>query len=478
MKTVAIIGAGPAGLAAAYELLKYSDEYDVTIYEQEEAVGGLSRSFTFPGGTLDIGGHRFFTKDSTVQNLWNDILPLSDDGMLTRNRLSHIVFRNKLIEYPIQLNLQTIKALGMSEGLEVVTSYLINSHTKRQIKTLKDFYVSRFGEKLYSLFFQQYTEKLWGIPADKLSPDWGAQRIQRVSLADAVHSVLHGKRTDEGKRSLISSFNYPAFGSGQLWSCLAQRIINAGGTIHTNSTVRNLKCNGNQVTSILIESEGKLTEKSFDYVLSSMPLKDLITATDHCPSNIWEIATRLRYRDMIIVGLEIAKSDTSELLESARRDCWLYVQDRLFTFGRIQILNNWSPLLVKCESSTVLELEYFCNEGDALWCESDAYIASEAVRELIRGAFCAKGTCPRSTFVRRIPNAYPVYTDGYYNLEYIRNWVDSIDNLRCMGRNGQHRYNNMDHSVRAGIETAKSIRNANSDKKQLWGINEPEQYIE
>lgn len=465
-------------MAAAYELLKYPDRFDVIILEQDEDVGGLSKSFTFPGGTLDIGGHRFFTKDPIVQNLWNEILPLSEHGMLIRNRLSHIVFRNKLIEYPIQLNLETMKALGLSDGLKVVVSYVIGSRSKRKIESLKDFYVSRFGEELYTLFFRQYTEKLWGIPAEKLSPDWGAQRIQKVSLSDAVLSLLRSNRTKEEKRSLISSFYYPAFGSGQLWTSLAQRIKNAGGTIELNCAVQGLKCNGNKITSVVFKKDGAPTEQSFDYVLSSMPLKDLIASTVDCPSDIREIASHLRYRDMIIVGLEINNSDTAELLESARKDCWLYVQDQLFTFGRIQILNNWSLHLINRENSIVLELEYFCNEGDTLWCKSDTAIVSNAVSELIQGRFCAEGTCPRSSFVRRIQKAYPVYADGYYNLDQIRNWVDSIDNLRCMGRNGQHRYNNMDHSVRAGIEAAKSIINEEYDKKQLWRIHEPDQYIE
>lgn len=239
MKTIAIIGAGPAGLSAAYEILKQSNNYKITIFEKEENVGGLSRSFTFNGGKVDIGGHRFFTKNEAVKKLWDDVLPISDKGMLLKNRKSHILYNNKLVEYPLQLNLSTIQSLGLSKGIKAILSYLFHSKNDTKISTLKDFYIRRFGKELYTEFFEKYTFKLWGIPACELSSDWGEQRIQKVSLTDLLSSMLLNKNKNE--RSLTKEFYYPAFGCGQFWDELATKVVANGCTIEKIVALTDLK---------------------------------------------------------------------------------------------------------------------------------------------------------------------------------------------------------------------------------------------
>ncbi len=479
MKTVAIIGAGPAGLSMAFELLRQSNEYCVTIFEKESEIGGLSKTFEFEGGRVDIGGHRFFTKNESVQELWETVLPIADQGMLVRNRKSHILWKSKLIEYPVQLNLQTIRALGVIKGVKVVTSYLISMHKNNHINTLEDFYVQRFGRELYSTFFENYTYKLWGIPANQLSSDWGEQRVQKVSLAGLVRSMIfeQGKRSSE-ERSLIKEFYYPSFGSGQLWNELWNKILALGGKLETDCTVDGFELNGTGISSIEYTRNNVKHKKGFDYVISSMPLKDLVSSLDNCPDEIRQIANRLLYRDMIIVAVEIAKSETGFSFQIAEKDCWLYMQDEKMSFGRVQILNNWSPYAAASKDSILLELEFFCDKDDEMWRTDDRELLKKSISELVLCGLCKDSAKAVSYFIKRIEKAYPIYTDGYYQLDIVEEWINRIDNLRCIGRNGQHRYNNMDHSVETGIEAAKSILNENYDRKWLWNVNKKQEYLE
>lgn len=477
MKTVAIIGAGPAGLAAAYELLSQSNEYQVIIYEKDDSVGGLSKTFEFEGGRVDIGGHRFFTKSSDVLCLWENILPISDKGMLARDRKSHILWNSKLIDYPIEFNIQTMQVLGLIEGAKVAISYLQSKCIRKDIKNLEDFYVDRFGRKLYSIFFRDYTRKLWGMPANKLSPDWGTQRIQNVSLSEVFWSLL-GINNHPKERSFITQYRYPAFGAGQFWNALADRIVKMGGHIETNCFVNHLHMDDTHILSVEYKLQEQSIKKDCDYVISSMPLSELVMVVENSPIEVREIGKKLHYRDMVIVGIDLPGESMGRMFPKVQKDSWLYMQDVTMTFGRIQILNNWSPYAVKAKDHILLELEYFCDKGDALWLEDDAMLIKESLAELIQCGICSSDATISSYLVKRIEKAYPVYTDGYNQLDAVEEWIEGIDNLRCIGRNGQHRYNNMDHSVETGIAAARSILNENYNRKRIWNVNTDKEYLE
>lgn len=481
MKRIAIIGAGPAGLSAAYELLLHSKDCQVVIFEKDSIVGGLSKTFDFEGGRVDVGGHRYFTKNEEVFKLWNDVLPYSDDGMLIRDRKSHILWESRLITYPIQLDLKTVKSLGLRLGIQVAISYIFAKMKKIEIQSLEDFYINRFGKKLYILFFRDYTHKLWGLPASMLSSDWGMQRIRKISLGQLLRSFIIPRDKDFEERSLITKYHYPAKGAGQLWEALSARIVMLGGDIRLNCSVEKINTHGSLLVSIqsintLNCSKGNIEE--FDYIISSMPLVDLIAAIDCTPSPIREIGSRLEYRDMVVVGIELDVSSMGSIFHEAHDDSWLYMQDSSVTFGRLQILNNWSPLSMNKKDHVVIELEYFCNHSDALWSCSDKELVDLSLGELKGICFCNDTAVPISSIVKRIEKAYPVYTDGYFYLQEVRTWLDGWDNLQCIGRNGQHRYNNMDHSVETGLIAARNIITGEKDKESLWSVNEKKEYHE
>lgn len=479
MKTVAIIGAGPAGLSAAYTILTESNDFQVTIFEKDSQVGGLSKTFEYCGGRLDIGGHRFFSKNNEVLQLWESVLPYSPTGMLHRERKSHILWNGKLIEYPIQITSQTIKALGFSQGVKVVASYLAYANKHPEIKSLEDFYIHRFGRTLYKMFFEHYTYKLWGIPANQLSPDWGMQRVQKLSLYSFLHSTLSnklGRKTKE--RSLIAEYSYPAYGSSQLWDSMRDKILEHGGIVKYNCKITRLLGTKHHITGIEYQDNHNNVIQNFDYVISSMPLKELIDSVDQVPDEIRQVANRLIYRDMMILGIEFSKEDMGAAYKTASKDSWLYIQDPKITFGRVQILNNWSPNAVSHHGNILLELEFFCNENDQLWAMDEKDLLNQSVSELVNCGLCGEQARARSYIIKHITKAYPVYNEGYYQLDTVKEWINRIDNLRCIGRNGQHRYNNMDHSVETGIEAAKSILTTEYDLRRLWSVNDKQEYLE
>lgn len=479
LKTVAIIGAGPAGLSAAYELLSNSNEYKVVIFEKEGSVGGLSKTYEFPGGKIDIGGHRFFTKNDEVLGLWKKVLSFDEDGMLVRNRKSHILWNSRLINYPITLDIQMLKIFDVITCVEIFFSYLHAKIKRKKVTSLEDFYIKRFGKKLYVLFFEEYTKKLWGIYANQLSADWGEQRIQKISLGQLLKSIIiRKKNVSSEERSITDKYMYPAFGAGQLWSKLAAQIREMGGVIKLNCKVTHLSINDSLIKSISYQSGDIIYKDSFDYVITSMPLRELCCSLDKLPTEVLDIAKRLYYRDMLVIGLEIKKDKMGIIYNKAEKDSWLYTQDSNMSFGRIQILNNWSPYVVKNKENVLLELELFCDKGDELWEMKDAHLVRKVMHELQLCRFCKSGSKVESSIVKRIEQAYPVYTEGYYQLEQIRNYLDVVKNLQCIGRNGQHKYNNMDHSVESGIQAANNIINGNIDRKKLWNINVKKEYYE
>ncbi len=514
-KTAIIIGAGPAGLTAAYELLKNTDVRPIVL-ESEAFVGGISRTATYKGNRMDIGGHRFFSKEARVNALWKELLPAqgapayddralgreksfeeggadpeqTDEVFLLRERVSRIIYKKKFFDYPISMKPSTFWNMGFCSTVKAAFGYLGSCIKKREEINLENFYINRFGKPLYSMFFEDYTEKLWGVHPREIAADWGAQRVKGLSVSKAIKSALaklFKRNHQEQETSLIGQFLYPKKGPGQLYEKMAEEIRRMGGEIHL----------GKQVTKILL-SDGKIggmvalnakgEEEVFqgDYYLSSMPVKDLVEAIgkEHAPQAVYDIATRLPYRDFMTVGLlvdELAvKNKTKKkTLGNIVPDCWIYVQDKGVRLGRIQIFNNWSPYMVEHPETQVwIGLEYFCNEGDEMWTSPDGAFIEKAIEELTKiGVIAGKENVLDSTLLR-VKKAYPAYFGSYAKFDIVKAWLNEIDNLYCIGRNGQHRYNNMDHSMLTAMVACDKIAKGDTDKQALWEVNTEKDYHE
>jgi protoporphyrinogen oxidase len=457
MKTALIIGAGPAGLTAALEFLKIGDVHPIVV-EQESFVGGISRTAEHNGNRMDIGGHRFFSKNDWVMDWWKSI----DGDMMLRPRLSRILYLRKFFDYPVSLNANTIKGLGLWRMAKIGLSYLKSCLFQiKPEKTLQDFMLNRFGKELYLTFFKDYTEKVWGIPCEQISAEWGAQRIKGLSIAKTIKHALF-KNTKE--TSLIDEFLYPKLGPGALWQKAANKILEMGGEIVFNSKIVKAE-NGEWKTD---------SGKSFkpDYILSSMPVRDLVNAMEGVPQNIKEIASGLVYRDFITVGVLLDKLEIGNI-----KDNWIYVQESDVKVGRLQIFNNWSEHLVKDQSKVWLGMEYFANEGDDLWNMSESVFTKLAISELEKIGIVKKESVLDSV-VLKVPKAYPAYFGTYGRFSELKAWLDGIDNLFLIGRNGMHKYNNMDHSMLSALEAVKTIRNGSKDKSTIWSVNSEEDYHE
>ena len=510
-KHAIIIGAGPAGLTAAYYLLKLTDIKPIVL-EKEKFIGGISRTINFNGNRMDIGGHRFFTKNKEVLKLWNELLPaqgapafddkileresvLTDGGanpeevdevFLNRRRVSRIFYRRKFFAYPISLSLETIRNLGLFEMFSIGASFLKAKFNQREEHTLEDFMINRFGQKLYETFFRDYTTKVWGRTPQEIGADWGAQRIKGLSLSKTILDFFKktfGSKDGEGETSLIERFYYPKFGPGQLWETLAKEIKNRGGEVLTTANVKSFHVVDNVIKSVRVDSPAGMLTFPADYFLSSMPLAELADALDD-GLNLRQlmIARGLPYRDFITVGLLVDKL----LLENHTKiktlgnivpDCWIYIQEPSVKLGRLQIFNNWSPYLVADPENTVwLGLEYFCNEGDELWNMDDEDFIAFAAVELVNIGIIKKDDIKLATRVK-VPKAYPAYFDTYENIDELREGLDAIKNLYCIGRNGQHRYNNMDHSMLTALAAVCAIAGKFS-KADVWKVNADKNYHE
>lgn len=326
------------------------------------------------------------------------------------------------------------------------------------------------------MFFKTYTKKLWGISADALSPDWGEQRVQRISLRTLILSAFGTFPKEE--RSLVPQYHYPAFGSGQLWDELSRKVMALGGIIHTGCTVEYLQVEDSCVSAIEYTDGTGRHRMLCDYVISSMPLKDLLLSMNAVPTEIASIASRLFFRDMIVVALAFPKTSMGDNYQKVKNDSWVYMQDTSATFGRMQLLNNWSPYATMVDEHILLELEYFCTKGDSLWSQPNTQLVESSIRELIQCGICIKHASASYSLVRRIEKAYPVYTDGYYDLPAVESWINGIGNLQCVGRNGQHRYNNMDHAVETGLIAARNILHKDYDRERIWHVNTDREYLE
>ena len=513
MKKVLIIGAGPAGLTAAYELLCNSEKYQVIVFEESSCLGGISKTVNYKGNRMDMGGHRFFSKSPEVNAWWEKILPSqgaypyddkvlgrtstvvpggpdpekTDRVMLRRNRISRIFFNSRFFDYPISLKFETIRNMGLGTTILAGISYLKAVRHKREEKSLEDFYINRFGEKLYRMFFEKYTENLWGRHPSEISPEWGAQRVKGLSVKAVLKDIsgkISGINNGEVETSLIREFAYPKLGPGQLWELIAAEVEKMGGVIIRNARVVNIMKENSSVTGIVYEKEGRMITESCDYVISSMPLKDLVAGMNDVPARYAQIAEGLPYRDYMTVGVLIPhlylKNKTSiRTIGNIVPDNWVYVHERNVKMGRFQIYNNWSPYMVSDIEHTVwLGLEYFCCEGDSMWSMNDGEFARMAIREMVVLGLIGREDEVIDWHVERVKKAYPAYFDTYAQIDELRDYLNTIPNLFCVGRNGQHRYNNMDHSMITSFEAVKNILSGEITKDNIWNVNTENKYHE
>ncbi len=491
-----IIGAGPAGLTAARELLRQGCT-SVTIVEQEAQVGGISKTVHYKGNCIDLGGHRFFSKTDEIMNWWTAVLPVEDASrteerenvFLLRHRLSRILYDRKYFSYPVTLSLDTLSKLGCKRLIKIGFSYL---HARiRPIQpeqSLEDFFINRFGRELYKTFFRDYTQKVWGIACSKLSADWGAQRVKGLSVSGVLlHAARSLKRKLTRSRStlaqkdvetsLIEHFLYPKYGPGSLWEEVARDVQAHGARLMlaTRVTGLHLDAGGTTVTAISLRTQDG-TEETLpcDAVISSMPLRELVAAVrGPVPARVAEVAKGLVYRDFMTVGLVLRKNEQLSQL----KDNWIYVQEPDVLMGRIQIFNNWSPWLVADRNCLLLGLEYFCTEGDTLWTMQDDDFIRMATSELEK-IHLAGADDVLDAFVVRVPKAYPAYFGSYAHIHVLQDWLNGVHNLYPVGRNGMHRYNNMDHSMLSALRTVDCILRQTLPKKDIWLVNAEKEYHE
>jgi protoporphyrinogen oxidase len=525
-KIAVIIGAGPAGLTAAYELLKKAKNIKPVIYEASNYFGGIAKTVNYKGNRMDMGGHRFFSKSDRVMQWWLNILPLqaatsekkqtvninyqnktksiavstagpdpekTDKVMLIRRRLSRIFFLRKFFDYPVALNWNTISNLGLVRMFKIVFSYLkVKVLPKKEEKSLEDFFINRFGKELYLTFFKDYTEKVWGVPCVEIAPEWGAQRIKGLSISKAllhfIKQIFSSKSSIEQKNietSLIQQFLYPKLGPGQMWEEVAKIVKEQGAKVYLNNKVVGLKLANNKITEVKIKNiiTGEIKIQTGDYFFSTMPVKELIESLEPpAPAEILTLAKGLMYRDFITVGLLLKKlkiqNETNiKASYSIVPDNWIYIQEPDVKIGRLQIFNNWSPYLVKDPNTVWIGLEYFCNEGDELWNKTDLEFIRFAIDELTKIGIIEKENVLDSTIVR-VKKAYPAYFGTYDKFDVIKKFTDAIENLFLIGRNGMHKYNNQDHSMLTAMVAVENIINGVKTKDNIWSVNTEQDYHE
>jgi len=535
-KIAIIAGAGPAGLTAAYELIKRTDVRPI-VFEETDAIGGIAQTYNHNGNRIDIGGHRFFSKSDRVMKWWFNILPqqgkpaadteelqheidyatevvinflwpecsdskeekrqapdpeIEDQVMLQRPRKSRIYYRRSFFPYPIGITLLVAKRLGFINTALIGLSYIKSQIIRRKSEEYLDsFIINRFGKRLYKTFFEDYTEKVWGVPCSKIKADWGAQRIKGLSLRRAlVHAVKDllssdfKKSQEERETSLITRFWYPKFGPGQMWETVTDQINKCGGEVRMQTKVSGVKIADNKVTSVTVEntSTGQTEEIKCEYFFSSMPIRNLINMINpNPPEEIKKIADGLVYRDFMTVGLLLKKLHVQKKGRKPVEwipDNWIYVQEGDVMVGRIQVFNNWSPYMVADRKNTMwIGLEYFVNEGDELWVKPDEETMQFGIEEMVKIGFIQKEDVLDSCVIR-MPKAYPAYFGSYEKLDEIRNYTLQIPNLFLIGRNGMHRYNNQDHSMLTAMTAVDNIENNQTDNRNIWSVNTEPVYHE
>jgi len=466
-KKVVIIGAGPAGLTAAYDLCKAG--INSVVIEKDTIVGGLARTVNFKGYHFDIGGHRFFTKVRLVEDMWHEVL---GDDFVERKRLSRIYYDKKYYYYPFRPS-NALLNLGLFNSFLVVLSYLKSQISpQKPERTFEQWVSNRFGKRLFEIFFKTYTEKVWGMPCDKISAEWAAQRIKGLSLLSALRDALLKDQSSSQTniiKTLVNSFYYPKLGPGMMWEAVKNKVIENGSEILLGADVDKVYWSDSKIENIEIKTNEKRELIEGTHFISSMPLRELINKLEPtAPDKVKEAAMNLKYRDFLTVALIVNKRDVFP-------DNWIYMHDPKVKFGRIQNFKNWSPDMVPDQNKTCLGLEYFCFEGDDLWTMPDNKLIELAKEELGILGLVDKSLVVDGTVVR-MPKAYPVYDPEYLeSLKVIREFLSNFSNLQPVGRNGMHKYNNQDHSMLTAMLAVDNILGANYD---LWQVNTDKEYHE
>ena len=517
-KRAVIIGAGPAGLTAAFELLTRTDIVPVVL-EKTDYIGGISRTVNYKGNRIDIGGHRFFSKSDRVMQWWLKILPMQaiegeqaqityqrqttnipahpspadphqeDRVMLVRNRKSRIYFMRRFFEYPITLSGDTLSKLGLFKTLRIGLSYLRSlMFPIKNEQNLEQLFINRFGRELYLTFFKSYTEKVWGIECKEISAEWGAQRIKGLSILKTITHILKKmlpkKKSDIAQKdvetSLIERFLYPKFGPGQMWEEVARMVRERGGEIHMYWKVEEIQQANNRVTAVIARNSqtGEVSRFEGDYFFSTMPVKELVADMNPpAPSGVREISDGLMYRDFITVGVLCERIKLRELDGELVKDNWIYIQEPDVLVGRLQIFNNWSPFMVSEKGKVWIGLEYFCNDTDSLWKKSDAEMVELAKTELASMNILDPQDVEDATVIH-MEKTYPAYFGSYARFPEVISWVNKFDNLFLVGRNGMHKYNNQDHSMLTAMTAVDNIIAGVRSRENLWALNTEQEYHE
>jgi protoporphyrinogen oxidase len=524
-KKAIIIGAGPAGLTAAYELLKHTDIKPI-ILEMSTDIGGIAKTSRFEGNRIDVGGHRFFSKSDRVMDWWLSFMPIqgapskeehilnlsyqgksrtlelpengpdpetTDDVMLIRKRMTRILFLRKFFDYPVAINKNTIFNLGPVRLVKIFFTYLwIALFPIKNEESLEDFFINRFGSELYKTFFRDYTHKVWGVACKDIPASWGAQRVKGLSvyktLVHAAKQIFQTKEDVKQKStetSLIEQFLYPKYGPGHMWETVAKKVLEMGGEIHMQMEAVEIFDKDGVVNAISVKNHesGEVTRVEGDYFFSTMPVKHLIRGMNgSVPKEVREVSEGLIYRDFVTVGLLLdkmkLKNQTNRTtINNIIPDNWIYVQEADVKVGRFQIFNNWSPYMVKDLDKVWIGADYFCFEGDEIWNMEDDKFTEFAIDEMEKIGVLDKEDV-RGSKIIRMKKTYPAYFGTYDRFHLIREYIDKIDNLYLIGRNGMHRYNNMDHSMLTAMTAVENIKNGVKDKENIWAVNTEEDYHE
>ncbi len=496
MKKVLIIGAGPAGITAGYELMKRTGQYDVTILEEASQVGGISKTVRHKGFRMDLGGHCFRTQNEVISDWWKDILPQQgapaldevkcqrmatlqeggpdpeqeDDVLLVRNRVAHVLYQDKFFDYPIRMNVNTLRNMGIGSSIKAGIDFVGNSVSRKREVNLEHYYLNRFGKQLYKVFFEDYIEKLWGKHPSQIDTHVGIQYIKGQSVATVIRE--NDKNIDD------PAFYYPKLGAGQMWECAARKFEEMGGVIHTNCTVLKLNRENSKVKSLTCVMDGEPIEVETDIVISTMPIKDLINSMADVPANIIDIASHLCYRDMVLVSLLVPKLNinvdaASKTLGNIIPDTWIYIQDKRRKLARVQVYNNWSPYLVEDPENTVwIGCEFYCEEGDDDWNRSEEEWVRFAKQEMSFLHLISSSTPVFESHRECVKKAYPSYFGSYDRFDDVVKYLDNVRNLYCIGRNGQHKCHDMSYAMMTAFAAVKNIVYNVDSRANIWDVKQ------